>query len=312
MTESPNKKKFNIICILFIISFLICLTIAITTKSTEKTGLTILDAIILGLVEGITEYLPVSSTGHLIFIQELIGLAQTDADKKAADSYAIIIQLGAILAVAGLYRQKVWQIILGLFGKNKDGLHLFIIITIAFLPSAIIGLIFLKQIKNYLFGHWPITIAWIIGGILLIVWRGHRKKEATSFRLSDISYKQALLIGFFQCLALIPGMSRSLSTILGGIVVGVPLIIAVEFSFLLGCLTLSAASCYEIYKNGSSVLKMYDPSIALLGLVVSLLSAAVAVKWLVNYLKEKDMAIFGYYRITIGILAIVYLTLLNK
>ncbi len=312
MTDSKTTKRNEYIAIFFLISFLIFFIVALNLNSKDKVGLTVIDAIILGLVEGVTEYLPVSSTGHLIFIQELLGLTKTEVDKKAANSYAIIIQLGAILAVAGLYRQRVWQIILGLFGKNKVGLNLFVIIIIAFLPSAIIGLIFLKQIKNYLFGHWPITIAWIIGGILLIVWRGHRKKEATSFRLSDISYKQALLIGFFQCLALIPGMSRSLSTILGGIIIGVPLIIAVEFSFLLGCLTLSAASCYEIYKNGSSVLKMYDPSIALLGLVVSLLSAAVAVKWLVNYLKEKDMAIFGYYRITIGILAIVYLTLLNK
>ncbi|MDW7773757.1 MAG: undecaprenyl-diphosphate phosphatase [Desulfobulbaceae bacterium] len=272
-----------------------------------KAGLSVLDAAVLGIVEGLTEYLPVSSTGHLLFAQELLGLTDTQLAKSAADSYAIIIQFGAILAVAGLYRNRVRQIVCGIAGKDKGGLKIATNIVLAFLPAALAGLVFHSHIKEYLFGPWTIIAAWAAGGILLLIWRSGSTPLSEDFTLESITFRHALLIGLFQCVALWPGMSRSLATIVGGVIVGLPLAVAVEFSFLLGGLTLSAASFYELAANGHAVLQIYDPEIAALGLFFSLVSAAISIKWLVSYLKQRDMTVFGYYRIVLAIAAGAYL-----
>lgn len=277
------------------------------TNESAQAGLSIVDAVVLGVVEGITEYLPVSSTGHLLFAQELLGLADTQEAKSVADSYAIIIQFGAILAVAGLYRHRVWQIMRGISGRDRDGLKIGTNIVLAFLPAALVGLVFHSHIKEYLFGPWPIIAAWAAGGILLLIWRGGQASSSEGFSLENITFRHALLIGFFQCIAMWPGMSRSLATIVGGVIAGLPLAVAVEFSFLLGGLTLSAAGFYELAANGHAVLQVYDPWIAALGLFLSLVWAAISIKWLLAFLKQHDMAVFGYYRIVLAIAAGAYL-----
>jgi undecaprenyl-diphosphatase len=275
--------------------------------SSEGGALTIADAVILGVIEGITEYLPVSSTGHLLFAQQLLDLADTQQAKSTADSYAIIIQFGAILAVAGLYRNRVWQILHGISGKDRDGLKIGTSIVLAFLPAALVGLVFHSLIKEHLFGPWPIVSAWAAGGVLLLIWRRGHNPLSKDYALENITFRHALLIGLFQCIALWPGMSRSLATIVGGVIAGLPLAVAVEFSFLLGGLTLTAAGFFELVANGHAVLQAYDPGIAALGMFVSLVSAALSIKWLVSFLKQRDMTVFGYYRIIIACAAALYL-----
>lgn len=306
-TPHLDKKKILAFAGLTAALVLSSLLIRFVPAGTGNNALSLIEAVILGVVEGVTEYLPVSSTGHLLFTQKLLGLADTPEAKAAADSYAIIIQFGAILAVAGLYRNRVWQIMRGLFGKDRNGLKTGTNIAIAFLPAALVGLLFHTQIKEYLFGPWPIIAAWAAGGILLLIWRKGHNPLTEKFSLEDISARQAFLIGLFQCIALWPGMSRSLATIVGGVMVGLPIGVAVEFSFLLGGLTLSAASFYELASNGHAVAEMYDPTIAVLGVLCSLASAAISIKWLVSFLRHRDMAVFGYYRIVLALAASLYL-----
>ncbi len=264
-------------------------------------------AIILGIVEGLTEYLPVSSTGHLLITQELIGIP-TDSEeaKTAADAYAICIQAGAIVAVLGLYFRRVKQVGLGLLGKNKDGLRLFVNLMAGFFPAAVIGLALNDLIKSYLFGPWPIVIAWFAGGvaILAVAWRNKVKKvePRAGLSLAELTWKMALVIGFAQCIAMWPGVSRSLITIVGGVVMGLSLASAVEFSFLLGVITLGAATCYDTMKHGSLMLEKYEPLSLGLGLLFAFISAVLAIKWMVAYLNKHGMAVFGYYRIAIAII----------
>lgn len=307
MSEQPNYRRYIKLWLLILGVAATFLVLDHGFNGATKAGLSICDAVILGIVEGITEYLPVSSTGHLLFAQKLLGLADTQQAKSAADSYAIIIQFGAILAVAGLYRIRVWQILCGIAGKDRDGLRIGTNIVLAFLPAALVGLVFHSHIKEYLFGPWPIVAAWAAGGVLLLIWRRGHNPLTEDFTLENITCRHALLIGFFQCVALWPGMSRSLATIVGGVIVGLPLAVAVEFSFLLGGLTLSAASFYELGTNGHAVLDIYDPGIAVLGVFFSLVSAALSIKWLVSFLHQRDMAVFGYYRIALAIAAGAYL-----
>jgi undecaprenyl-diphosphatase len=162
-------------------------------------------------------------------------------------------------------------------------------------------------IKTYLFGPWPIVFAWAVGGCLLLFWRKGGAPTLAGNFLEDMTYRQAILIGLFQCLALWPGVSPSLATIVGGLVIGLPLSLAVEFSFLLGSVTLTAASFYEVYDNGASVLADYGIVVAGVGVISSLISAAVAIRWMLTFLKKRDMAFFGYYRIGIAMLASGYL-----
>lgn len=262
-------------------------------------------AIILGIVEGLTEYLPVSSTGHLLVIQQLLGIGVADESSKvAADAYAICIQGGAIVAVLGLYYRRVKQMAVGLMGKNPDGLRMAMNILAGFLPAAFIGLALNDLIKSYLFGVWPIIAAWLAGGIAILVVAHHRKKQGetvrTGLELDQLTWQMALIIGFAQCIAMWPGISRSLITIVGGMFVGLRLAAAVEFSFLLGVVTLGAATCYDGLKHGEEMLNYYNPTEMLLGFVLAFVSAVLAIKWMVSYLNNHGMAIFGYYRIGIA------------
>lgn len=270
-------------------------------------------AVILGIVEGLTEYLPVSSTGHLLVVQELLGIGTGSADAKvAADAYAICIQAGAIVAVLGLYFGRVKQMAAGVLGRDDEGKRLLMNILAGFLPAAVIGLLFNEQVKMYLFGPIPVVVAWILGGVAILAtdrWRATPVDGQTrkGFGLDDMSLRLALMIGFAQCVAMWPGVSRSLVTIVAGVLIGLRLAAAVEFSFLLGVITLGAATCYDGLKHGPLMLKHYGPDDMALGFLFAFISAVIAIKWMVSYLKRHGMAVFGYYRIAIGVLVAVML-----
>jgi undecaprenyl-diphosphatase len=256
-------------------------------------------ALVLGVVEGVTEYLPVSSTGHLILAQRLMGIP----GGEAADAYAICIQAGAIVAVLGLYFRHVREMGLGLLGRNPAGLRLALNIGAAFVPAAVLGLLLEKQIKAHLFGLWPVVAAWLVGGlvILAVAWRSGKGAQGRGRGVKELTLAAAVAIGLFQCLGMWPGTSRSLVTILGGLAVGLTLPAAVEFSFLLGVVTLLAATAHDALKHGGAMLGAYSwPSLAV-GFVAAALTAAAAVAWMVHYLRRHGLAVFGYYRIALGL-----------
>ncbi len=262
-------------------------------------------ALLLGLVEGITEYLPVSSTGHLLFTQRLMGIGLAD-DKTAADAFAISIQGGAIAAVMGLYYKHVWQMFLGLLGKSPAGLQLLIRLVIAFLPAALAALTLEKWIKAHLFGIQPIIFAWFTGGLLILAvgwWKRRNPRAENQLSLADMTWRMALVIGLLQCVAMWPGTSRSLMTIVGGIVVGLRPRDAVEFSFLLGVMTLGAATAKDTLEYGPLMLETFGMGNLIAGFIASTVSAALAVKWLVSYLQKRGMELFGWYRIAIAVIA---------
>ncbi|MSQ03572.1 MAG: undecaprenyl-diphosphate phosphatase [Myxococcales bacterium] len=262
--------------------------------------MTLLDALVLGIVEGITEFLPVSSTGHLLLAERALGIGRSEA----ADAYTICIQAGAIVAVLGLYRTRVRQMIRGVVGGDVAGRRLAVQLVVAFLPAAVLGLLFNDVIDAVLFGLWPVVAAWAVGGaaILLI---GKRTGTRT---LEEIDLRTALLIGCAQALALWPGTSRSLATILGGVLLGVALPAAVEFSFLLGLITLGAATAYSGLKHGGAMVDAFGPGSLLTGFVAAAVSAALAIRWLVGWLQTHGMGVFAGWRL--GLAAIVAALLL--
>ena len=275
---------------------------------------------ILGVIEGITEYLPVSSTGHLLVAQHLMGIGTATAtEKAAADTFAICIQGGAILAVVGLYYKRVLQMLRGVLGQDSEGLKLALLLVAGFLPAAVIGLAFNDKIEEKLFGMWPVIIAWVVGGVLILAtarWRKGNPAKGGGSELVEMTLKMALFIGLLQCVAMWPGTSRSLMTIVGGLIVGLSIRAAVEYSFLLGVLTLTAATAkkaiwkvegldsgaYDVWFGGTKL--MWDTYGALplvIGIVAAAVSAAFAVKWLVAFLQSNGLSVFGWYRIALGV-----------
>lgn len=262
--------------------------------------MTLLDALVLGIVEGITEYLPVSSTGHLLLAQRALGIQKTEA----ADAYAIAIQAGAIVAVLGLYRARVLQMARGVRGTDVAGRRLLAQLVVAFLPAAVLGLLLDDLIEEALFGLWPIVAAWAVGGVAIFVLKGRVGRRA----LEELDLRTAFLIGCAQCLAMWPGTSRSLATILGALLLGVSLPAAVEFSFLLGLVTLGAATAYSALKHGDEMLAAFGVAPLAVGFVAAAVSAAVAVKWLVAWLQSNGLALFAWWRL--GLAAVVAALLL--
>ena len=269
-------------------------------------------ALILGLVEGLTEYLPVSSTGHLLLAQRLMGIDSS----TASDAFAICFQAGAILAVLGIYRQRVAQMVMGAVGRNEAGQRLLINLLSAFVPAAVLGLLLEKPIKKYLFGGdewglWPVVAAWFAGGMAILVVSLARRRRGTSpttgFDLEQLTIRMALIVGFAQCIAMWPGVSRSLITIVGGVLVGLSLPAAVELSFLLGVITLTAATAYDALKHGPEMLATYGATPLLIGFGAAWLSAVLAVKWMVGYLKSHGMEIFGWYRVALAFVVAAWL-----
>ena len=258
-------------------------------------------AMALGVVEGVTEYLPVSSTGHLILTQRLLRIP---AD-QAAGAYAICIQAGAIVAVLWLYWPAVKKMVLGVCGKDRQGLGLAANIIMAFLPAAVIGVLFDREIERYLFGLWPITLAWLVGGLVILLvprWRQRREAEGSlGLSLTMLDWRMALWIGLAQCLAMWPGTSRSLVTILAGTLVGLKLGAAVEFSFLLGLVTLTAATGFKAVHGGQAMVEAYGVTSMVIGFVSATISAAIAVKWMVGYLNRHSLLIFGIYRVVLAV-----------
>ncbi|MGE9290194.1 MAG: undecaprenyl-diphosphate phosphatase [Puniceicoccales bacterium] len=280
--------------------------------------LTYTDAVILGIVEGLTEYLPVSSTGHLILANRFLGL---DSDRpidsksnatprrtlrEAANAYAIIIQGGAILAVLLIYRRRIFDIIAGIFGRSRTGLLLLRNLIAAFLPAAVLGLLLEDWIDRHLFGPLPVINALILGAFLMLAiekWRRHRTSETFSEGpdLHELSISKSLVIGLLQCVAMWPGTSRSMMTIVGGYLAGLSPTRSAEFSFLLGLVTLSAASGYKTVTQGAWMFETLEFGPILVGILVATVFAALSVKWLVNYLARHGLAIFAWYRILLAL-----------
>lgn len=258
-----------------------------------------IQALILGVVEGLTEYLPVSSTGHLILTQRLLGIG----GGEAADAFAICIQAGAIVAVLGLYRGRIAQLFGGLLGRDADGRRLVVNLLVAFAPAVVLGLLLEKRIKAHLFNLPAITVAWLVGGLAILAaarW-ARRDGRGDGNALEELAARGALTVGLLQCLAMWPGTSRSLATILGGLLAGLNVGAAVEFSFLLGVVTLSAATAHDVVKHGQALVTAYSWPDLLLGFVAATVSAAAAVAWMVGYLRRHGLAVFGWYRVVLAL-----------
>lgn len=274
------------------------------------------EAVVLGLVEGITEYLPISSTGHLILASGLLGLGETPEEKAAIDAFNVVIQGGAILAVAGLYWPRLVRMFRGLLGRDNGGFALLVNLGLAFLPAAVLGFLLHDAIEKALFHPTPVLLALALGGVYMMLldrWRAGRfgppRFHARELEIEDLQPHHALFIGLCQCVAMWPGTSRSMMTITGGMIVGLKPRAAAEFSFLLGLPTLGAACLYALYKDLSrarsegtpTLFEVLGPAPVAVGIIVATLSAAVAVRWLVGFLNRHGLTPFGWYRIALAI-----------
>jgi undecaprenyl-diphosphatase len=247
----------------------------------------LLSAIVLGVVEGLTEFLPISSTGHLILAGELL-----DASDERWNVFNIVIQTGAMLAVVWEYRSRFFRIDFALY-RN---------LAVAFIPAAVVGLLFAKYIKSYLFHAVPVALAFIIGGvvILLVERRSFRPRVESA---QAMTWLDALKVGIAQCFALIPGTSRSGATIIGGMLFGLSRKAATEFSFFLAVPTLVAAGLYDAWKH-REMLSAADAPVFGVGLVVSFISAFVVIRWLIRYVATHDFKPFAWYRIAFGLVVL--------
>jgi len=259
--------------------------------------LLLLKALILGLVEGITEFLPVSSTGHLILAGDLL-----DFNDERGKLFEIVIQSGAILAVCWEYRVKITEVVLGL-PRERAAQRFALNLLIAFLPLAILGLFFHKTIKAYLFNAPVVASAFIVGGII-ILWAERRKHSIRVQSVDELSPVDALMLGLAQALALIPGTSRSGATIIGGLFLGLSRRAATEFSFFLAIPTLIVATFYQLYKE-RALLSFDDIGMWVVGFVAAFISAFWAVRGLLRYISSHDFSIFAWYRIAFGIVVLV-------
>jgi undecaprenyl-diphosphatase len=252
--------------------------------ATATAGLSTVHALILGVVEGITEFLPVSSTAHLILAARVLHLEETEFIK----SFQIIIQLGAILAVVVLYWNKFWSV-----EAIKK-------LMVAFVPTGVIGLTVYKFIKGYLLGNMAVVLwSLLIGGIALLAFERWKEHADTGVDLSEITYRKAFLIGLFQSIAMVPGVSRSAATIVGGSLIGISKRTIVEFSFMLAVPTMLAASVLDLLKSHAALSGNFGA--LAIGFVVSFITAILAIKSFLNFLKRYDFKAFGVYRIILAI-----------
>jgi undecaprenyl-diphosphatase len=292
--------------------------------------LSITDAIVLGVVEGVTEFLPISSTGHLIIATHFLGL-ESDRPlvdrtgqplwyrapspkhpagvpltvKLAADTYNVVIQFGAIAAVALLYWTQLISILRGLMGRDPNGLRLLQQLMIAFVPAAALGFLCHDWIDAHLFSIPAVIVAQVAGAGLMFyaeAWRRRHRSKPASSAPSELTVRHAAGIGAWQCLALWPGTSRSMTTIVGGYFSGLDPRRAAEFSFLLGFVTLSAATVYKSYKSGAAMLQVFGWSHVALGAVVAAITAALSVRFLVNWLTRHGLGAFAWYRLGVAAL----------
>jgi len=261
---------------------------------------TVLVALILGIVEGLTEFLPISSTGHLIVAGSLLGYTG-----ERAKMFEIVIQAGAILAVCWEYRTRLFRVVTGL-PNSPDARRFAVNLVLAFLPAAVLGLLFSKIIKRYLFAPIPVALAFIVGAFI-ILWVERRQRIAPStVRIDSVDalrWSDALKIGFAQALALVPGTSRSGATIIGGMLFGLSRPAATEFSFFLAIPTLLAACAYELMRN-RALLSLQDAQGLAIGFVAAFVAAFLCVRWLIRYVSRHDFVPFAWYRIAFGLLIV--------
>lgn len=250
-------------------------------------------ALIMGLVEGITEFLPVSSTGHLIITGHLIDFWT----REKRDVFEVAIQLGAILSVCYEYRERLFGVAQGVF-TEKGAQRFTLNLLVAFLPAALLGFFFIGAIKFYLFNPPVVALALITGGVL-ILWAERRQHVITAETVDDMDWTLALKVGLAQCLALIPGTSRSGATIIGGLLFGLSRKAAAEFSFFLAIPIMFAATLYDVLKNREAFVRADLPVFAV-GFVVSFLSALVVIRALIRFVSRHDFTVFAWYRIVFG------------
>jgi undecaprenyl-diphosphatase len=260
--------------------------------------LLIIKAVIMGIVEGITEFLPISSTGHMIVVGSLIGFN----DRYAKELFDIVIQFGAILAVVVLYRKKIAQSFRSL-RRGQFGYNLWLSVIMALIPSGIVALLFYKKVKNVFYN--PVTVAWamIVGGVILLVMEKIYKNNSRTRRLEDVRPKQGFVVGVFQCLSFLwPGFSRSASTIMGGWVEGMTTAAAAEFTFFLAIPTMLGASAYSLHSAVKEGIDLDATHVAALvvGFVVAFIVALFVVKKFIGYLKRKPLKVFAVYRLIAG------------
>lgn len=271
------------------------------------------EAALLGLVEGLTEYLPISSTGHLILVSALLGRT----GDPGLNAFNIVVQSGAILAVLGLYRARfvhmardAWRFVSARLGggssprpglRDLGGLRLALQLGVAFAPAALLGPLADDAIERLLFHPGPVALALAGGGLAIFGFEPlRRRRTARGARIEDLTFRQALVIGLAQCLAMIPGTSRSLATILAGLAVGLHPAAAAEFSFLLGLPTLGGATAYKAWTAGAALSASVGPGPLLLGLLVAMVSAALAIRGFVAWLSSRGLAPFGVYRLLLA------------
>lgn len=309
--------------------------IAAETPAAPVAKLSMGDAVVLGVVEGVTEFLPVSSTGHLIIANRVLGLESekqlTDKSgqplwfvppspnnpagipltiKLAADTYTVVIQIGAIGAVVFLYWRQMLSMFIGLLGRSSAGFRLLRNVLLAFLPVAVGGLLLHDLIDKYLFSVWAVITA-LIAGAFLMLWaeRWRRMNSGIGFSKGDpanLTAQKALGIGLAQCIALWPGTSRSMVTIVGGYLAGLSAAKAAEFSFLVGLPTLAGAAIYKGFRSGPAMIEVFGWTDVLLGAGVAAISALIAVKFLVHFISRHGLAVFAYYRLGLAFVLILF------
>jgi len=260
--------------------------------------LILIKAFILGIVEGLTEFLPVSSTGHLIVAGDLLNF-----NDEVGKVFEVVIQLGAILAVCWEYRVRLTHVLVRL-PSDPSAQRFVANLIIAFLPAAIVGLTFIKIIKHYLFNPFSVAIAFIVGGILILIIERLRHNPRI-LHVDDMRWKDALKVGFAQCFALIPGTSRSGATIMGGLIFGLSRQAATEFSFFLAIPTMFAATGYDLLKNWH-LLHAHDFGTFAVGFITAFISAFFAVRGLLRYIAHHSFAVFAWYRIVFGVILLWY------
>lgn len=263
----------------------------------------IIKAIILGIVEGITEWLPISSTGHMILVNEFLQLEMSEAYKEM---FFVVIQLGAIMAVVVLYWNRLIPFSFKEKTINNDTMSLWLKILTACVPAAIIGLLFDNKIDALFYNYQTVAVTLILYGILFVVIESrNRNTKPRINELSQISYKTAMLIGIFQVLALVPGTSRSGATILGAILIGTSRMVAAEFTFFLAIPVMFGASLLKISKFG--LMFTNNELITLFtGMIAAFVVSVLAIKFLMGYIKKHDFKVFGWYRIVLGIIVVLY------
>ena len=253
-----------------------------------------LQSAILGTIEGLTEYLPVSSTGHLILAAHALGLSG-----EGVKAFEVVIQAGAVAAVAGLYRQRVQSMWRGLWGQDATGRRLLVNLTVSFLPAAIVGLALHRWITSMLFGVRPVALALAVGGIAMVLsqrWLMVRSQVGAR-GIESLTSREALVVGLAQCLSLWPGTSRSMVTILAAMALGLSATSAAEYSFLLALPTLGAATLFDAIHSRGVLASEVGAGALVLGFVTAAAVAALAIRGLVHYLTRHGLAPFGWYRI---------------